>query len=108
MCACGLVCRGLREPHATPPRPPDARRSLDNGDKMLRADYQVDCRGEKYEDSITTVAVGLGAYTVGIPLLYAALTYSHRAVLRTAVASRTAAQAASVQSIAFLWESCCR
>ena len=51
------------------------------------------------------ILFGTGQYTLGIPLLYYWLTWRSRAVLLTKVEDRTEAQIASVQSIAFLWDS---
>ncbi len=72
--------------------------SLDDGNKYLRADYQILCTDEKHKSLQIYAGLLIALYPVGIPLLFAVLLYRHRDVLAVSRANKTKAQ-----SIASLW-----
>lgn len=54
---------------------------LDDGKRYLRVDYRLECDSPKHEALKVYAGFMIVLYTVGIPLLYAALLFSNREVL---------------------------
>ena len=73
--------------------------SLEDGNDYLRADYRIFCTEAKHRTLQIYAAAMIVVYPVGIPLMYAALLFQHRAVLADASADKTVAE-----PIASLWE----
>lgn len=73
--------------------------SLEDGKEYLRVDYRILCTDEKHRALQVYAGLMIAVYPVGIPLLFVVLLYRHRDVL-----SDSAADKATAQSIASLWE----